>query len=387
MQARTAVATERVAQFDTDTDWIGVDNRCTGCISHVKSDFDGPLMQSHRIVKGFGGARVTNVKVGTLRWTWDDNSGQQHTFDIPNSYYIPDGKVRLLSPQHWAQTQNGNNRDKLKDNCGERTNARQCTLYWNDGKNQLHIPLGRKDNVATFPMSPGYKLFAAFCCEAGMDTDSVEEPLAMPAGIISNDEDFDNDDVNPDPPPTVAHHWAPPTAAPTHDASPQQTPLETDFNLNGPSITDSEGGKMPATTPNVIIDEENRQPGNEMAQLLMAHHQYGHASMRKLQTMAAQGVLPKHLAKCRIPVCSACLYAKATRKPWRGKPRLANDESDERPIKPGQVVSVDQLVSPTPGLIAQMTGFLTTKRYKYATVYVDQFSRIGFVHLQKNCIR
>ncbi|KAI2499307.1 hypothetical protein MHU86_15151 [Fragilaria crotonensis] len=30
-----------------------------------------------------------------------------------------------------------------------------------------------------------------------------------------------------------------------------------------------------------------------------------------------------------------------------------------------------------------MTGFLTTKRYRYATVYVDQFSRLGFIYLQK----
>lgn len=30
-----------------------------------------------------------------------------------------------------------------------------------------------------------------------------------------------------------------------------------------------------------------------------------------------------------------------------------------------------------------MTGFLTTKRYRYATVYVDQYSRMGFVYLQK----
>ena len=30
-----------------------------------------------------------------------------------------------------------------------------------------------------------------------------------------------------------------------------------------------------------------------------------------------------------------------------------------------------------------MTGFMTTKRYMYATVYVDQFSRFGFVYLQK----
>jgi hypothetical protein len=52
--------------------------------------------------------------------------------------------------------------------------------------------------------------------------------------------------------------------------------------------------------------------------------------------------------------------------------------------KPGQVVSFDQRVSPTPGLIAQMTGFfLTTKRYNYATFNVDQSTRFGYVHLQK----
>ena len=51
---------------------------------------------------------------------------------------------------------------------------------------------------------------------------------------------------------------------------------------------------------------------------------------------------------------------------------------------PGQLVSVDQMVSPAPGFIAQMTGKLTTKRYRYATVYVDQASRYGYVYLQKS---
>jgi hypothetical protein len=46
-------------------------------------------------------------------------------------------------------------------------------------------------------------------------------------------------------------------------------------------------------------------------------------------------------------------------------------------------VSVDQLVSPTPGLIAQLSGFITKERYLYATVYVDQASGLGYVYLQK----
>jgi hypothetical protein len=41
----------------------------------------------------------------------------------------------------------------------------------------------------------------------------------------------------------------------------------------------------------------------------------------------------------------------------------------------GQCVSVDQLESPTPGLIAQLQGIPTKKRYTCVTVFVDQFSK------------
>ena len=51
--------------------------------------------------------------------------------------------------------------------------------------------------------------------------------------------------------------------------------------------------------------------------------------------------------------------------------------------EPGQIVSVDQLESPTPGFIAQLKGTLTKQRYKYATVFVDQYSRLSYVHLQR----
>ena len=73
------------------------------------------------------------------------------------------------------------------------------------------------------------------------------------------------------------------------------------------------------------------------------------------------------------------------KRPWRSKKAKDYDENrDHTSLKPGEKVAVDQLVSPTPGFIAQMTGKLTTKRYKYATVYVDIASRYGYVHLQKS---
>ena len=42
------------------------------------------------------------------------------------------------------------------------------------------------------------------------------------------------------------------------------------------------------------------------------------------------------------------------------------------------------MVSSTHGFVAQMTGILTKARYKYATVYVDQGSRLGYTYLQKS---
>ena len=78
---------ERMTHFDTDTQWIGVDNRCSGCISHVKSDFVGRLLPTTRTIKGFAGSRTINVSIGTLRWEWEDDTGTTHSFLIPNSYY------------------------------------------------------------------------------------------------------------------------------------------------------------------------------------------------------------------------------------------------------------------------------------------------------------
>ena len=256
----------------------------------------------------------------------------------------------------------------------------------------MRIPLGKRDNVATFPMASGFDKFRAFCCEAKLD-ETTRTVIALPSGLVSDDED--DDEVETQDKAEGTNAWQSPTTPPLHDLdSPSSTPSKGEKSKAStekskaptkkpkelPKTTDMD---LPRTTNvNIILDEEDRQPANDLAELLAIHHQLGHISMRKIQEMAKQGILPQRRSKCRIPTCSACLYAKATKRPWRSKPKKDGDDGN-KPTKPGQVVSVNQLVSPTPGLIAQMTGFLTTKRYRYATIYVDQFSQLGFVYLQK----
>ena len=97
--------------------------------------------------------------------------------------------------------------------------------------------------------------------------------------------------------------------------------------------------------------------------------------------MAKQGVMEAKYARYPKPECAAYAYAKLTKRQWR--PKTRSEYEGDRLQNPGEVVSVDQMVSPTPGLIAQITGKLTNKRYKYATIFMDQASHFGYVYLQK----
>jgi hypothetical protein len=366
MQASGSGGYDNMAMFDTDSAPIGVDNRCTGCISHKIEDFEGPLTESNRSIKGFGGSKTANVMIGTIVWKWQDDNGAVHKFIIPKSFYVKEGNVRLLSPQHWAQTQKD---AKPKQGTGSETVGDRVTLFWKQRKHKLTIPLSRYNNVATFNLAPGYTKFMGFCAEAEVDyaAEQLDPIICYPAQTVSDDEaEPDDDDV-----------YEQPASADSGSASSKQAHDEwatpTNFDLDG---------KQQANAPIIIEDEEDRQPTNQAAELLRYHHQFGHISFRVLVVMAKLGIIPKRLSKCATPTCSACLYAKAIKRAWRSRTTSNTDEA-RKPKKPGECVSVDQLVSPTPGLIAQMSGFLTMKRYKYATVYVDQASRLSFVWLQQ----
>ena len=354
--------------FDLDSKPIGVDNRCSACISHRTEDFIGELHDCKRTIKAFGGTKRFNIKIGTLRWTWEDDDGRIHAFTIPKSYYVPGGNVRLLSPQHWA---------KHQPDCKPLSSPRSITthdsvtLEWGQRQFKRTIPLDKDTNVATFRLAPGYKIFSIFCAEAGLDSQTNDsDPLMVHETTIISDDERDNDAVTPDS--TRPNPWR--VQQPVNNSTP--TPTTFDLDMKDAQTTTRQG--IP-----IVEDDEAppRQQTTDEALLLHYHYKFGHVSFNRLKQMAKVGVIPKRLAKVQTPVCAACLCAKATKRQWRTKCQTAY--KPHTATEPGEVVSVDQLVSPTPGLIAQMTGILTIKRYKYATVYVDQASRLGYVYLQK----
>jgi hypothetical protein len=104
--------------------------------------------------------------------------------------------------------------------------------------------------------------------------------------------------------------------------------------------------------------------------------------MRRIQQIAAKGIIPRRLASCPIPICQSCLFGKMSRTAWRQKGDLQTPIG-QTITRAGQCLSVDQLESPHPGIIAQLKGIPTRDRYTVSTIFVDHYSDYTFVYLQR----
>ena len=139
--------------FDSDAKAIGINNRYSACISHDISDFVGPMLKSDKVISAFGGRQQMKVYKGTIAWSWTDDDGVQTKFRIPNSYYVPEGKSRLLSPQHWASVQP---KDTIRNGRWySTTHTDRFIMHYE--KCKLTVPISKVDNVATFYSASGFK--------------------------------------------------------------------------------------------------------------------------------------------------------------------------------------------------------------------------------------
>jgi hypothetical protein len=122
---------------------------------------------------------------------------------------------------------------------------------------------------------------------------------------------------------------------------------------------------------------------NNQTKLMCWHYRLGYLPFVKLKQLALNREIPKKLAKVKPPKCAGCLFGTMTRIPWRGRETKAFHEVFIA-TKPRECVSVDQMTSTEVGFYAQMKGKLTKKQYRCATVFVDHYSSLRFVHLQTN---
>ena len=80
----------------------------------------------------------------------------------------------MLSPQHWANTQQESKKDGYHGILSQ-TTSRDITLIWNNRQNRLTVPLSKESNVGTFYLAPGYTKYDKFRCM--MTTEGEGHPI------------------------------------------------------------------------------------------------------------------------------------------------------------------------------------------------------------------
>jgi GAG-pre-integrase domain len=220
-------------------------------------------------VQGFGNTLTTITHTGTIIWSIDDDNGHTHVIHIKNAYYVPGSRIRLLSPQQWAQTVEDTHPNNNGTWCG--TYHDRVMLYRNQQQHLNTIMLDKSTyNVATMWTTPniqGYKAFINDVIEA--DISAYAYPSEIPVTQFIEDD---------------------------------QCPIDNDHDIQ------IKKSNIPYTNDEVTLDEEMQDShisSSLSEELLMWHRRYGHLSMTRVQRMAAQGILPRKLATCPIPICQA----------------------------------------------------------------------------------
>ena len=383
------------SRFDTDSFEIGIDTQCSRTMSGVKHHFQNLRelpVYLQKPVGGIGGDLAVTA-IGDFVFNLEDDNGCVSTIRLPDSLYVPGLKFPLLCPQHWAQAANDNS-PKPKGTIIINSDS-DCQLFWNQRRHCKTVRHSSRTNTPTFWTAPGTIDYTAFeavfhvhdptsylqrVVNSHMQTPPAEEEFVAeeeinkskypPAseGATADDDtvvtsNLDLNTINVEQPcplhPMGNHKWG-------------------ECRLHQVHPTDSfESLRYSAIPSDPTGIPDNLAADNDQAELMRWHHRLGHLPFPQLRALSERGEIPKRLIKVKPPFCAGCAFGGMTKQPSRHK-------GEKKHIfvatKPGEVVSIDQLESTELGFVAQAKGRLTLKRYRYATVFVDHYSRLKFIH-------
>ena len=81
------------------------DAGATQALLYNEKDFVGPIRPINKRLAGIG-AGLDVVGYGIIRWKFRDEKGKPFIVEV-EGYYVPEGRVKLLSPQQFSRETNG----------------------------------------------------------------------------------------------------------------------------------------------------------------------------------------------------------------------------------------------------------------------------------------
>ena len=334
-------ASPRVIDFEADAFDMAADNCASKtCTPHLSDLYDFRSVDNATLT-GVGTGRVTHI--GKAKYVFLDDKGSEILVDDHEVLVCPNLPSRILSVPSWAL--------QLERRHGplDKTSIKSYGSY-----SCIKTDQNRLKRTITHHDKKGIPIVRARLA----DKDSYSAFCAcFPCYTVNFDGDDDDTDYR----------------APDDDTD-RRSQRHRDLVPTKPKTSFATTGDPP-----LIVPDDQQTPHD----MLMGYHmRLGHLPFDRLQQAARQGILPRRIADCSIPKCPSCLFGKAKRRPWRHRGQTSH--IGPTATKPGDMVSVDQLISKTPGLIAQSTGKMTHRRHTVATIFVDHASGLDYVHTQES---
>ncbi|KAL7504927.1 hypothetical protein ACHAXN_005718, partial [Cyclotella atomus] len=405
------IADAYLTSWDSDGIYFCIDNCATCIICNERSMFVGDLKPSNSEVLTSNGRNVPATE-GTIRIVLDDDEGVSYTYDIPGALYDPESPFNLLGIPYLSKFFGDAKEMGTKVTSG----CYKSHLVWDHENHSRHFSHG-VDCLPALQVNVGQSYFTSFCArvrqfyddnvrfsfrtkakvrfnpllpptrptkkrkycdtdfEEGMvliykDGSGLNRPVegAVADGLTHRirleDGNFEDVDASH----LLLMHQPDLTYVP-------RTPLDYQNEIKQEYLSAEDAIKL--ARPRTL--SPTQQP------LMNWHHRLYHLPFRRIFLLAEKGWLPKRLLDCRdnIPLCVACQFGSAHRRPWRFKGKKSGSIRKKEETKPGDGQSLDQLVSAQPGLIPQMSGFLTSSCYWGATIVIDHVSNFVYCHLMK----
>ena len=123
--------------------------------------------------------------------------------------------------------------------------------------------------------------------------------------------------------------------------------------------------------------------GQDEGDILVWNHNLNRCSFKYLLRLSKRLIITSNINKVRkLPPCVAYLFRKSHKRPWRTKGKHSGG-STRKPseTRPGAMTLIDKMVYDQPGLIHQVTGYLTHSRLWSYTVFLDHYSKYCYAQL------
>ncbi len=401
--------------FDTDGLTFVMDNSANTHVCRDKLLFVGDLRASNISLDTANGANGPQLQLGTIKVSWQDDNGDSHEYELDDVIFNPKSPFNIISIGRLGQQFGKSDLPPTSDDNGTfiRSSANFSTFTWDHGRFTRTFSHS-SDGLPELPVNVGTSIYQTFCTKIRrIYDDSVS--YAFATAVI----EYDEDEIDPRQPDhdfefgadvyyrdgngnnSPAKYLKPvdKNGATLHkirleDGDLVETPAAHLTHLEQPDLTN-----IPLDVDSYCQEIEKGLTKEDIASIarpqslsplqqefLHWHHRLAHIPYHRLIRLAKEGLIPKRLTKLRdnAPICVSCKFGQAHKRPWRTSGKKSNPIRNKQHNQPGDCVSSDQMVSAQPGLVPQMSGFLTSQRIWGVTLFVDHVSDYTYGHLMRS---